>query len=136
MENFEISDNNFDNLELIDNFISYDEINSLSDDKLSNIINNIDTKNLLIYTNFYFIKSFIKVSSNIDNIYPSIYNTLKYNYDDLIFNNLITQIQNNNELFFDIDYINNFLNTFFDKNSRRILGQLQASEEFFQFLDI
>jgi len=116
-QNFEISDDNFDNLELIDNFISYDEINSINEDETSSKINNGNTENLLIYTNFYFIKSFIKVSSNIDNIYPSIYNKLKYNYDDLIFNNLITQIQSNKELFFDIDYINNFLNVFFDKNN-------------------
>ncbi len=116
--NFNISENNFDNLELIDNFISYDEINCINDETSSTINNtNIDTNNLIIYTNFYFIKSFIKVSSNIDNIYPSIYNTLKYNYDDLIFNNLITQLQSNSELFFDIDYINNFLNVFFDKNN-------------------
>jgi hypothetical protein len=119
-KNFDISKKNFDNLELIDNFISYDEINTISNDETSNKINNTNNENLLIYTNFYFIKSFIKVSSNIDNIYPSIYNTLKYNYDDLIFNNLITQVQSNNELFFDINYINNFLNVFFDKNNYNI----------------
>jgi len=116
-QNFEIVDNNFDNLELIDNFISYDEIESVSSNTVSDVINTVDSENLIIYTNFYFTKSFIKVLSNIDNIYPNIYNTLKYNYDDLIFNNLITQLQSNNELFFNIDYINNFLNVFFDKNN-------------------
>lgn len=116
-QNFDIAENNFDNLELIDNFISYDEIEAVYNNEASDIVNIANSENLLIYTNFYFIKSFIKVSSNIDNIYPGIYNTLKYNYDDLIFNNLITQLQSNNELFFDIDYINNFLNVFFDKNN-------------------
>ena len=52
-----------------------------------------------------------------DNIYSSIYNSLKYNYDDNIFNNFITQLQNNNQLFNNIDNINIFLNLYFDKNT-------------------
>lgn len=120
--NFVIDDNNFVNLQPIDNFISYDVINVVDDTDIKTQLNSINYNSLLLYSNFYFIKTYTQVISNTtktntDNIYSSIYNSLKYNYDDNIFNNFITQLQNNNQLFNNIDNINIFLNLYFDKNT-------------------
>jgi hypothetical protein len=121
--NFLIDNDNFDNLLPINNFISYDKINVVDNNDITNQINNLIFDNtLLLYSNFYFLKNFTKIVSNttktnVDNIYSSIYNSLKYNYDDNIFNNLITQLQKNNQLFYNIDNINYFLNLYFDKNT-------------------
>ncbi len=121
--NIVIDKYNFLDLQPIDNFISYDVINVVDDTSIKDNINNVNyTNNLLLYNNFYFIKTKIEINSNntktnVNNIYENVYNSLKYNYDDIIFNNFITQLQNNNQLFFNIDYINKFLNLYFDKNT-------------------
>ena len=126
--NYDLSLTNNNLILISNNFICYDNINILN--KVKYNINDI-----YLYNSFFFIENIINIIKDninsigdanqinytnikyINEIMTNIYNSIKYNYDDGIYNLFISTILLNKKYFKNVQQIINLVNLFFDKSN-------------------
>ena len=134
------------NVFINNSFMSWDDINVLSNDSIKNLFSNSGLlKEIFIYCPFYFCKNNINLVQsgalttdnnfsgifssggfNILNLLSNIYNNTKFNFDDTVINALIITLKYNQDFFININQIINFVSTFFNKNDNNYLGVVDS----------
>jgi len=127
-------------------FMSYDDINVLSDEKIKNLFSNSGLlKEIYIYAPFYFNKNNVNLVQNtassnnlnfngifasngfdILNLLANLYNNVKYNFDDAFINALVITIKSNQTFFLNVNNTINFVSTFFDKNDNDFVACINS----------
>jgi hypothetical protein len=125
------------NINLNENFLCYDNINILNNEKIKEIFNDETVnKNLYIYAPFYFILKNVDVVKNILNnfinsnqgieinngfditlLLINLYNNNIFNFDDLVIFAFVITLKINSKYFINVDNIINFILQFLNKNN-------------------